>query len=181
MSRIGKKPIEIPEGVTVEITGNKIIVKGTKGELAYDVRPEIALEQKDSTIIASVKKDTKDSAAYWGTTRALIANMIEGVINGFEKKLRLIGVGYRVKKESDSKISMTLGFSHPVLFEAPEGVTFNVEGQDQLTVKGIDKQLVGLTASKIRKLKKPEPYKGKGIRYEGEVVRRKPGKAGKVI
>jgi len=179
MSRIGKKPIEIPAGVKVALDGSGLKVSGPKGELVYEIRPEIAVEIRDDKILVLVKKETKDSNAYWGTTRALIACMIEGVEKEFEKTLKLVGVGYRVKKISDRSISMTLGFSHAVEFEAPEGVALDVEGNDTIFVKGVSKQLVGQTAANIRKIRKPEPYKGKGIRYENEVVRVKPGKAGK--
>lgn len=180
MSRIGKTLIEIPAGVTVTFVEGVVAVKGPKGELSYEIRPEIEAKIEENQVKLVVAKETKDSNAFWGLTRALVANMILGVTEGFEKKLNLIGVGYRAKKESDNKISMTLGFSHPVIFDAPEGITLDVEGNDVIIVKGIDKQLVGLTTAKIRELRKPEPYKGKGIRYEGEVVKRKPGKAGKV-
>jgi large subunit ribosomal protein L6 len=181
MSRIGKKPIEIPAGVTVTVKDSVVTVKGPKGELVQDIRPEIEVNVIENQVVATQKKVTKSSSAMWGLMRALIANMIVGVTEGYEKKLQMIGVGYRVKKISDTKISMTVGFSHPVEFEAPEGVKLEVEGNDFIMVSGIDKQLVGLAAAQIRKIKKPEPYKGKGIRYEGEIVKRKPGKAGKVI
>ena len=181
MSRIGKKPVEIPAGVTVTVKESVITVKGPKGELKQDIRPEIAVEVVENQIVATLKKETKSSSAMWGLMRALFANMVVGVTEGYEKKLQMIGVGYRVKKISDSKITMTVGFSHPVEFDAPEGVKLDVEGNDFIIVSGIDKQLVGLAAAQIRKIKKPEPYKGKGIRYEGEIVKRKPGKAGKVI
>ena len=181
MSRIGKNPIEIPAGVTVTIKEGVVTVKGPKGQLTQEIVPEIEVAVADNKVVAAVKKETKNSSALWGLTRSLIANMVLGVTEGFEKKLQMIGVGYRVKKISDSKISMTVGFSHPVEFDAPEGIKLDVEGNDWITVSGIDKQLVGLTAAQIRKIKKPEPYKGKGIRYEGEIVKRKPGKAGRVI
>ncbi len=179
MSRIGKKTILIPAGVTVTVADGSVLVKGPKGELSYTYRPEIEVTVDGDTLVTSVKTETKESVAYWGLTRALINNMIIGVTEGFEKKLELIGVGYRVTSQGPKKISMTVGLSHPVEFEAPEGVALEVEGNKDITVKGIDKQLVGLTAAKIRKIKKPEPYKGKGIKYIDEVVRRKAGKAGK--
>jgi large subunit ribosomal protein L6 len=181
MSRIGKKPIEIPAGVTVTVSDGVAVVKGPKGELSQEIRPEIEVKVKDSTVTTSIKEESKSSSAFWGLTRALLANMIRGVAEGFEKRLQMIGVGYRVKKVSDSKISMTVGFSHPVEFEAPKEITLDVEGNDIIIVRGFDKQLVGLTAAQIRKIKKPEPYKGKGIRYMGEIVKRKPGKAGRVL
>jgi large subunit ribosomal protein L6 len=180
MSRIGKNPIIIPEGVTVEVKGKTVHVKGSKGELSYEIRPEIGVDIKNGEVLCSVIRNTKESNAYWGLTRALINNMILGVTEGFEKKLELVGVGYRVKPEDARNISLTVGFSHPVEFTAPEGVELMVEGNKEITVKGIDKHLVGLTASNIRKIRKPEPYKGKGIKYIDEVVRRKPGKTGKV-
>ncbi|HXK52954.1 MAG TPA: 50S ribosomal protein L6, partial [bacterium] len=124
-------------------------------------------------------KETKNTPAFWGLTRALIANMVQGVTEGYTKDLELVGVGYRVKSENPQKISLSVGYSHPVEVEAPEGITFAVDGNQNITIHGIDKQLVGLTAAKIRKIRKPEPYKGKGIKYKGEVVRRKAGKAGK--
>jgi large subunit ribosomal protein L6 len=179
MSRVGKKPISIPEGVTVGLEDSVVKVKGPKGELEYRIRPEIELKIEDNIITAEVKRETKGSTAYWGLTRALIANMILGVTEGFEKKLELVGVGYRAKPSSDG-VSLSVGYSNPVEFKAPDGITIEVPDAQNVIIKGIDKQLVGLTAANIRKVRKPEPYKGKGIRYIGEVVRRKAGKAGKV-
>ncbi len=179
MSRIGKKLIKIPAGVTVGFESDVVTVKGPKAELKQAIRPEIEVLINGDELRFNEKIVTKASNAFWGLTRALIANMILGVTEGFQKKLILTGVGYRVKKESDKQISLTLGFSHPVVFDAPEGITFDVEGNDVIFVKGSDKNIVGLTAAKIRKLKKPEPYKGKGIKYDKEVIRRKAGKAGK--
>lgn len=178
MSRIGSKPIEIPEGVQVTVKDRLVTVKGIKGELTQLIRPEIGVEVKDGVITVSKKLETDKTAAYWGLTRALIANMVEGVLNGYSKKLEMVGVGYRVKKESDSKISLAVGYSHPVVFEAPEGIKLDIEENNIIIISGLDKQLVGLTAAKIRKVRKPEPYKGKGIRYDDEIVRRKAGKAG---
>lgn len=179
MSRIGNQPIKLPENVTAEIKGSVVRVAGPLGELEMEIRPEIKAEINDGSVVLSVRHDTKQSGAFWGMTRSLIANMVEGVTEGYEKRLEMVGVGYRVKKESNG-LSMTVGYSHPVNFESPEGIELDAEGDKIIIVKGIDKQLVGLTASQIRKIRKPEPYKGKGIRYEDEVVRRKPGKAGKV-
>lgn len=179
MSRLGKLPIKIPAGVTFEIKDSSITVKGPKGELKLNVRPEVAVQVEGDEAKVSVAIDTKQSGAFWGMTRSLVANMVEGVTDGFNKNLELIGVGYRVKQEAPDTISLTLGFSHPVRIKAPEGVKFEVGENQTLTVKGMDKDLVGLTAAKIRKLRKPEPYKGKGIRYAGEKVRRKAGKAAK--
>lgn len=181
MSRVGKQPITIPDEVNVDIKGSTITVKGSKGELTHEVRPEVEIKVEGDQIAFSKKGNNKDSSALWGTTRAVVANMIKGVTDGYEKKLKMVGVGYRAKKSSDQEISMTVGFSHPVEFKAPEGVKLDVEEQDTIIVSGIDKQLVGQTAAKIRAIRKPEPYKGKGIRYEDEIVRRKPGKVGKVL
>ncbi len=180
MSRIGKLPIEIPQGVTVEITGNEVFVKGPKGNLSFKFEREIGVKKNENIVTVEVVGKSKRSPALWGLTRAMIANMVKGVTEGFEKKLELVGVGYRAKQVSPNEISMTLGFSHIVEFKSPESVEIKVVDNTHMTISGIDKNLVGLTAANIRKIKKPEPYKGKGIRYEGEVVRRKPGKAGKV-
>ena len=180
MSRIGKKPIEIPQGVTVDITDKKVLVKGPKGDISFDFVEDIKVKKDGEIIYVEVVGKSKNAPALWGLTRAMIANLIEGVTEGFEKKLELVGVGYRAKQVSPNEISLTVGFSHPVEFKSPEGVEIKVEDNTHITVLGIDKHLVGLTAAKIRKIRKPEPYKGKGIRYEGEVVRRKAGKAGKI-
>lgn len=179
MSRVGKKPIKIPEGVSVEIEGEAITVKGKLGELSYNTRPEVEVKQSDGELVVSLKVDTKKSSAFWGLTRALIANMIQGVTEGFEKRLELVGVGYRAKTDPKG-VSLTLGYSHPVVYEKPEGVELEVEDNKNIIVRGINKQLVGQTAANIRALRKPEPYKGKGIRYKDELVRTKPGKAGKI-
>ncbi len=180
MSRIGKMPIEIPQGVTVDINGNEIIVKGGKGTLSLRFEKDVTVKIEEGLVKVEMVGKSKKSPAMWGTTRALISNMIKGVSDGFEKKLELVGVGYRAKSVSPNEINLTVGFSHPVDYKAPEGVEFQVVDNTHITISGIDKNLVGLTAAKIRKIRKPEPYKGKGIRYEGEVVRRKAGKAGKV-
>lgn len=182
MSRVGKKPIKIPEGVTVDIKGNNITVKGPKGELSLEARPEVNITEKDGSLVFSIGEENariKKVKSYWGLTRALISNMIEGVSEGFEKRLELVGVGYRASKDPKG-VSFTLGYSHPVVFEKPEGIEIVVEDNKNVVIKGIDKQLVTQTAAKIRELRKPEPYKGKGIRYADEVVRTKPGKAGKI-
>ena len=178
MSRIGKTPVLIPNGVAVTLNGNDISVKGPKGTLEYKIRPEIKATLSDNALTFEIVKATKESNAYFGLTRALIANMVKGVSNGFEKKLELVGVGYRVKLEGTS-LSLTLGYSHPIIVPAPLGITFQVPDNTTIIISGFDKALVGLTAAKIRKLRKPEPYKGKGIKYEGEKIRRKAGKAGK--
>ena len=180
MSRIGRNPITIPAGVDVEVNGSKVVVKGPKGELSLDCRPEVKVVKTDDILEVSVKVKVKGSSSYWGLTRALIQNMIKGVTEGFEKKLELVGVGYRVTSSADG-VSLTLGYSHPVEFRTPEGIELEVVDNKNITVKGIDRQLVGQTAAQIRSLRKPEPYKGKGIRYADEVIKIKPGKAGKVI
>ncbi len=175
MSKIGKKPIEIPEGVTVEVASdNKVKVKGSKGELESVFNAEIKIEVGDKEILVKPVRDSDELYALWGLTRALLANMIEGVSKGFEKKLEIQGVGYKAALKGN-KLDMALGFSHPVEVECPEGLKFEVK-KSIITVFGIDKQAVGQTAANIRAFKKPEPYKGKGIRYVGEQVRRKQGK-----
>ena len=181
MSRIGRKPIEIPSGVTVSMTADEVMVKGPKGELKVQIRQEIGVKIEEGKVILEEKIKTKMSPALWGMTRALIANMVKGVTDGYEKKLEMVGVGYRAKKDSDRQITLTVGLSHPVVFEAPEGVTLDVEEQTGILIRGADKQAVGQAAAKIRQIKKPEPYKGKGIKYFDEVIRRKAGKAGKAL
>jgi large subunit ribosomal protein L6 len=174
MSRIGKLPIIIADNVKTSLEGRVITITGPKGELTYKHRPSINVEIIDGKIIVSVKRTTKSSAGYFGLTRTIIDNMVKGVTDGFEKKLEFHGVGYRAAMESRDLV-MHLGFSHPVRYVPREGIDVKVE-KNIITVNGIDKQLVGQTAAEIRDLKKPEPYKGKGIRYEGEHVRRKAGK-----
>jgi large subunit ribosomal protein L6 len=179
VSRIGQQPVLIPEGVTVQKEGNQLVVKGPKGSLEWTFRPEIQVEVKGDQIIVSRKKNDNFSRALHGLTRSLIANLIVGVTEGFEKKLKLVGTGYRVKMEGE-KLVLSLGFSHPVIIEPIEGVKLEIEGNDMIVISGIDKALVGQVAAKIRKIRPPEPYKGKGIRYKDEEVRKKAGKAGKV-
>ncbi len=174
MSRIGKKPIKIPTGAEVEIHDRLIVVRGPKGELKREIRSEIKVVRENDQLLVAPQKDTKETAALWGLTRALLANDLKGVIEGFEKKLELEGVGYRASLESQD-LNLQLGFSHPVKIKAPEGIKFTVE-KNTITVYGIDKGLVGQTAAKIRDERPPEPYKGKGIRYAGEHIRRKLGK-----
>lgn len=174
MSRIGKLPISIPDGIDVKIDKRKLSVKSQKGELVYEFRPEIEVKIENQQILVSPKMKTKRTKAYWGLTRALIANMIEGALNGYEKKLELQGVGYKVEPQGEDLI-MQIGFSHPVKIDKVDNIKFVVE-KNVITISGIDKQLVGQVASKIRKIRPPEPYKGKGIRYVGEVVRIKAGK-----
>lgn len=178
MSKIGKNPIKIPTGVTIKQDKNVITVTGPKGVLMQEIKPEIKAEIKDTEVIMTIAHQTKESTAFWGLYRALIANMVTGVTSGFERKLELVGVGYRVKKSANG-ITVSVGYSHPVEVEAPEGVDFEVPDEKNLIVKGIDKQLVGHVASHIRAIRKPEPYKGKGIKYAEEIVRRKAGKTGK--
>jgi len=179
MSRIGKKLILIPENVKVELKDGEIFVHGPKGDLTLKLRSEVRIEIIGVELrIVEAITETKESSAYAGTTRALIANMINGVLNGFEKRLEMIGVGYRAK-ESAGGVTLSLGFSHPIEFAAPFGIKIEVEDNTKLLIQGVDKHLVGQVAEKIRQYRKPEPYKGKGIRYIDEVVRRKPGKAGK--
>lgn len=180
MSRIGKIPVAVPSGVEVTIDGQDVRVKGPKGELAHTVAEPITVRRdEDGTLAVERPDDARQNRALHGLSRTLIYNMVVGVTEGYSKNLEIVGVGYRVLSKGPTEIELNLGFSHPVPFLAPEGITFAVDGPTKLTVSGIDKQLVGETAAKIRKIRKPEPYKGKGIRYAGEHVRRKVGKAGK--
>ena len=174
MSRIGKQIILIPEGVEIKINDDFIIVEGKRGELTQKLIPEIGIEIKDKQITVQKIKETKNSAALWGTFRALIANMIEGVNNGFEKRLIIEGIGYKAVLNGN-KLVLSLGFSHPVEIETPKGIEFKVE-KNTIIISGPDKQLVGQVAANIRKHRKPEPYKGKGIRYKDEIIKRKAGK-----
>ncbi len=176
MSRIGKKPIEIPAGVTVEINGTEVKVKGPKGELVQKFSPDVKIELKDSNVLVSINEESalKNIKALWGLTRALIANMILGVTKGFEKKLEIEGVGYRPSLEGND-LSLAVGFTNPVKIECPDGIKFSVV-KNLITVSGIDKGKVGQISAIIRKVKKSEPYKGKGIKYQGEKIRRKEGK-----
>ena len=178
MSRIGKLPIAVPGGVDVKIEGQLVSVKGPKGELSLVVAEPIRVALEEGQVLVPRPNDERDSRALHGLTRTLINNNIIGVTEGYAKQLEVVGTGYRVQQKG-AGLELALGFSHPVLFDAPEGVTLSVEGSTKITVSGISKQAVGEVAANIRKLKKPEPYKGKGIRYAGENVRRKAGKAGK--
>lgn len=178
MSRIGKMPITIPAGVDVAIEGTTVKVKGKKGELERTFQPTMVIKQEGDAIIVTPADDTRETNAFWGLTRTLISNMVIGVNEGYEKKLELVGVGYRAALKGKD-LELQLGFSHPVLVEAPEGITFEVPSQNEINVLGASKEQVGQIAADIRKWRKPEPYKGKGIRYVGEHVRRKAGKAGK--
>ncbi len=180
MSRIGKRPVPVPAGVTATIDGGRLTVKGPKGTLSHTVAAPITVDRTEEGTIAVVRPDDeRESRSLHGLTRTLIANMVTGVTEGYEKKLEIVGVGYRVLPKGPTQLEFQLGYSHPIIFDAPEGITFTVEGPTKLGVVGIDKQLVGEVAAKIRKLRKPEPYKGKGVRYAGEQIRRKVGKAGK--
>lgn len=174
MSRVGKKPILIPENVEVKIEGQRVIIKGPKGELSREIRPEIKVEVKDNQIFVLPQKETKQTKAFWGLTRTLLANMIKGVTEGYEKKLEIEGLGFKALVEGED-LKLLVGFTHPVEIKAPQDIKFLVE-KNVITVSGIDKEKVGLLAAMIRKVKPPEPYKGKGIRYQGETVRRKAGK-----
>jgi len=174
MSKIGRQPIMIPAGVEVNLDGNLVVVKGAKGELKKEIAPEIKIEKKEDQLIFSPTKKTKKTAALWGLSRMLVANMVEGVNKGFAKQLELEGVGYRLALHGKDLI-LNLGFSHPVQFKAVPGIDFKIE-KNTITVSGISKELVGQVAANIRKLRPPEPYKGKGIHYVGEVIKRKAGK-----
>ncbi|MCL2785178.1 MAG: 50S ribosomal protein L6 [Propionibacteriaceae bacterium] len=179
MSRIGKMPITIPAGVDITIDGPLVTVKGPKGTLSHTVVSPIMVEAKDGIIEVTRPNDERVSRSLHGLTRTLVNNMVVGVTAGYEKKLEIVGVGYRVTMKSPTQLEFALGFSHPVVINAPEGITFNVETPTRFSVMGINKQAVGEVAANIRKLRKPEPYKGKGVRYAGEQIRRKVGKAGK--
>jgi large subunit ribosomal protein L6 len=179
MSRIGKLPIEVPSGVDVAIDEQLVTVKGPKGTLSHTVAAPITVATSDGVLEVKRPDDERISRALHGLTRTLINNMVVGVTDGYEKRLEIVGVGYRVLSKGPTQLEFQLGYSHSITFNAPEGITFAVEGPTRLGVQGIDKQLVGETAAKIRKLRKPEPYKGKGVRYAGEQVRKKVGKAGK--
>lgn len=175
MSRIGKKAVAVPSGVTVTIEGQTITVKGPKGQLAWTVAEEIEVKQEGAELLLTKRVDSTRAQAMWGLSRTLVANMVEGVTSGFEKTLELVGVGYRAAMKGNA-LSMQLGFSHDVDVPPPAGVTFAVPKQTEIKISGIDKQVVGEIASQIRRLRPPEPYKGKGVRYAGEKVRRKEGK-----
>lgn len=178
MSRIGRLPIDIPAGVTVEVAGREVSVKGPKGELKLSVASPIEVSVDEGQVLVTRPDDERESRSLHGLTRTLINNNIVGVTQGYTKGLEVVGTGYRVAQKGSS-VEFALGFSHPVLIEPPAGITLTVEGNNKLTVSGIDKQAVGEAAANIRKIRKPEPYKGKGVRYAGENVRRKAGKSGK--
>lgn len=179
MSRVGKMPIKIPPRVELNIGGDKVTVNGPKGQLDFSLPNGIFLTRKDDKLLVERKDDPQIKSSLYGLTRALLANVVKGVSEGFKKEIELEGVGYRAQVEGDS-LNLTLGFSHPIKFKAPAGISFSIS-ENKITVLGVDKQLVGEVASQIRSLKPPEPYKGKGIRYVGERIRRKAGKAAKTI
>ena len=175
MSRIGKQPIEIPDGVNVAVDPGRVTVNGPLGELTQNVPARITIEKEDGQLLVKRPTERGDDRALHGLTRSLVANMVEGVTNGFEKRLEIQGVGYRASLRGTA-LELNVGFSHPVVIDAPAGITFEVPAQNEVVVKGIDKQQVGEIAAEVRDVRPPEPYKGKGIRYRGEYVRRKVGK-----
>jgi len=179
MSRIGKAPIAVPSGVDVTISNGHVTVKGPKGSLSRDIPGEIVVRQEESQLFVERPNDERQNRALHGLTRTLVNNMVVGVTDGFSKELEIIGVGYRAEATTPTKLRLALGFSHPVLVDAPDGITFEVPAQTRVIVKGIDKEVVGQVAANIRSIRKPEPYKGKGVRYLGERVLRKAGKTGK--
>jgi large subunit ribosomal protein L6 len=179
MSRVGKQPIPVPSGVEVSIEGAHVTVKGPKGTLEHDAPPTISVSRDGDDIVVTRPDDERENRALHGLTRSLVANMVRGVSEGYQRDLEIVGVGYRATAQGPSKLELQLGFSHPVQFEAPDGITFEVPQPTRITVRGCDKQLVGQVAANIRKIRKPEPYKGKGIRYADEYVRRKAGKSAK--
>lgn len=178
MSRIGKLPIPVPSGVSANIEGQSITITGPKGSLSLDVADSVSVKEEDGSLVVTRANDESASKALHGLTRSLVNNMVTGVTEGYTKTLELVGTGYRVTAKGQD-LEFALGFSHSITVKAPQGITFAVETPNKFSVIGIDKQLVGETAANIRKLRKPEPYKGKGVRYENEVIRRKAGKAGK--
>ena len=178
MSRVGRVPVKIPAGVTVEVRGNAVVVRGPKGELSREFHPDMTIKVEAGSVIVERPSDEKKHKSLHGLTRTLIANMVEGVTKGYEKSLELVGVGYRAAK-GGRKLTLTVGYSHPVEIDPPEGIEFEVPNPTLIVVKGRDKELVGQMAASIRDVRPPEPYQGKGIRYAGEKVRRKAGKAGK--
>jgi large subunit ribosomal protein L6 len=177
MSRIGRKPVPVPGGVTVTVEGAKVRVSGPKGELQQQFRPEMKIEQEDGTLQVVRPSDSKEHRALHGLTRALLANMVEGVTNGFRRTLEIVGVGYRAEKKGNTLV-LTVGYSHQVQYPEPDGITLSAPTPTTVLVEGIDKAKVGQVAAELRSVRPPEPYKGKGIRYQGEQVRRKAGKTG---
>ncbi|HLY14551.1 MAG TPA: 50S ribosomal protein L6 [Candidatus Limnocylindrales bacterium] len=179
MSRIGRLPITVPPGVTVSIDGRAITVVGPKGTLSRELHPDMAVNQSDGSLLVQRPDESKTHKELHGLTRTLVSNMVEGVTTGFRKGLEITGVGYRATLNG-RKLQLNLGYSHPIEIDPPSGISFEVDNPTRLAVVGIDKELVGQYAAKVRAMRKPEPYKGKGVRYAGEVVRRKAGKAGKI-
>jgi len=177
MSRIGRKPVPVPGGVTVTVDGSNVKVKGPKGELAWQFRPEMGFEEREGEMHVTRPSDSKEHRALHGLSRALLANMVEGVTNGYRKTLEIVGVGYRAEKKGDDLV-LTVGYSHQVKYPQPEGISLSTTSPTVVVVEGIDKAKVGQVAAEIRAVRPPEPYKGKGIRYQGEQVRRKAGKTG---
>ena len=179
MSRIGKAPIAVPGGVTVDISGQSVTVTGPKGTLSRELPGAITVRHDEGNLLVERPNDERENRSLHGLSRTLVSNMVTGVTTGFAKELEIIGVGYRAEATSPTSLRLALGFSHPVLMQAPEGITFEVPVQTRVIVRGIDKELVGQVAANIRSIRKPEPYKGKGVRYLGEKVLRKAGKTGK--
>ena len=179
MSRIGRSPIPVPAGVTVEVNDRQVKVTGPKGTLQREMPRDITIRQDADTLLVERPDDERQHRALHGLTRSLLNNMVVGVTNGFSRDLEIVGVGYRAAATTPNKLDLALGFSHPVSVDAPEGITFETPAPTKITVRGIDKEIVGQVAANIRSIRKPEPYKGKGVRYAGEVVRRKAGKAAK--
>ncbi|MGD9997707.1 MAG: 50S ribosomal protein L6 [Ilumatobacteraceae bacterium] len=179
MSRIGRAPITVPGGVDVAISGREVTVKGPKGTLSRTIPGDISVRRDDAVLVVERPDDERESRSLHGLTRTLVNNMVVGVTDGFTKELEIIGVGYRAEVQGPNKLRMALGFSHPVVVDAPDGITFECPSQTRVIVKGIDKEVVGQVAADIRSIRKPEPYKGKGVRYLGERVQRKAGKTGK--
>ena len=179
MSRIGRAPIPVPAGVEITVASGRITVTGPRGTLERDLHPDIAVRQDDGVLLVERPDDERRHRALHGLTRSLVNNMVVGVTEGFQRDLEIVGVGYRAAAQGPTRLELALGFSHQVVVEAPEGITFEVPAPTRISVRGIDKQAVGQVAADIRRLRKPEPYKGKGVRYAGEVVRRKAGKAAK--
>jgi len=179
MSRVGKQPITLPSGVDVTLDGAHVTVKGPKGTLEHDVPTTITIAREGDDLVVTRADDERQNRALHGLTRSLVANMVTGVSDGFSRELNIVGVGYRAQAQGPSKIELQVGYSHPVPFDAPEGITFEVPAPTTIIVRGFDKQLVGQVAANIRKIRKPEPYKGKGIRYSDERVLRKAGKSAK--
>ncbi|MDQ3947204.1 MAG: 50S ribosomal protein L6 [Actinomycetota bacterium] len=179
MSRVGRKPIPVPSGVDVTLEGTRVVVKGPKGTLERQVSADMTISREEDTLVVTRPSDAREHRSLHGLTRSLVSNMVVGVSDGFVKELEIVGVGYRATAAGPNRIELALGFSHSVPVEAPEGISFEVPSPTRITVRGADKELVGQVAANIRKIRKPEPYKGKGVRYAGERVQRKAGKAGK--